>query len=106
LHHFKVEFFARREDDDLTHETQIELSNGGRWANVTTTLVNSRRSRNPSYRRTGLIVSFCCEHCSGLTELHIAQHKGIEYLSLVKGGRRIHDNDFLEAVAELEKTAA
>jgi hypothetical protein len=105
LHHFKVEFFARHEDDELTQETQIEL-NRGRWANVTVQLVASRRSRNPSSRRTGLIISFSCEHCSGITELHIAQHKGTEYFGLVKGGRRICEDDFWQTAADLEKSVA
>jgi hypothetical protein len=37
----------------------------------------SLRSWNPSWRRDGIAIEFCCEGCGSIGELTIAQHKGV-----------------------------
>ena len=74
LHHCGVKVFDRGED----HETVMYIEVAG--AAVTTRIMPSAGSGNPSSRRDGLAIQFWCEGCSEKEatpiELTIAQHKG------------------------------
>jgi hypothetical protein len=43
--------------------------------------VKTSNEFNPSARRDGLRVIYSCEHCSTLSSLNIAQHKGSTYIN-------------------------
>lgn len=43
-----------------------------------------RKGVNPSSRRHGVTVRFGCEHCRGLSQLSIAQHKGSSIIKMEK----------------------
>ena len=42
--------------------------------------IDQNIKRNPSPRREGLSISFECELCSYITQLHVLQHKGAVFL--------------------------
>jgi hypothetical protein len=69
LHHGKIVAYERCED--APRVLRIEVAGGAaklEWV--------ANDSRNPSARRHGLCIEFCCENCGCDSELTIAQHKG------------------------------
>jgi hypothetical protein len=86
IHHMEITSYDRKEDDVHTLKTQIigfdHPDNGPMdpikedFSSVVSNIVESS-GENPSSRRSGLVVSFYCELCPALTELTIAQHKGL-----------------------------
>ena len=76
LHHQSVVMFDRAEDDELATRSIVSGSK------MILDIVNSKDAGNPSRRRGGLVIQFCCEHCEAkdgptqIIELTIAQHKG------------------------------
>ena len=75
IHQTKVEVFDREEDrEDETH-TVVE------YKRAETGLINDNvKNKNPSDRRQGLLITFCCETCEDTPVLAIAQHKGLTYI--------------------------
>lgn len=73
MHHQEVERWDRSEDARI--ETHILAGYGHAQVQV-----EEESGRNPSSRRSGLIIRFECEGCGGgpddRIELSIAQHKG------------------------------
>jgi hypothetical protein len=71
LHHDKVEVFERYGEDNPLgiHATIKDVS----------LEVDSSMFRNPSSRRDGIRIEFCCEGCDEISVLQIVQHKGITY---------------------------
>ena len=71
LHHLGVVVFDCSEDAKVLTRTEV---NAGL---VASHLVPADPSGNPSSRRHGMVISFCCETCNARPiELRIAQHKG------------------------------
>jgi ribosomal protein L44E len=78
IHQTKVEVFDREEDmEDETH-TVVEYKRAKHvyrgWVNPNAEDVEKK---NPSDRRQGLLITFCCETCEDTPVLAIAQHKGL-----------------------------
>lgn len=71
-HHVAVDIHSRQREDAKTVSTRAY---GG----------NKPSTGNPSSRRDGLVILNWCEHCHGLTELRIYQHKGVTFIEKVKG---------------------
>lgn len=74
LHHTGVTIYDCAEDAGHTIETRV--SHGA----TAVAVVPSAGSSNPSDRRDGLAIQFWCEHCHGVSELTLAQHKGSTFL--------------------------
>jgi len=70
MHHGCVEVYSRREDAPEVRRTCIVGDS------LTSEVVPSEGSGNPSRRRDGIRVAFSCEHCHGCFWLNISQHKG------------------------------
>jgi hypothetical protein len=85
LHHDAVTVFDRRGEDGPTAATTITGHSVYREEGQAADLAN------PSSRRDGLAVSFWCEHCPAISELTIAQHKGITILGWRITGRNLED---------------
>jgi hypothetical protein len=88
-HHDRITVFDRGEDAATTKVTEVE---GG---SVTTLTLPSQQTRNPSSRRDGVAIRFYCEHCRGLTELTVEQHKGQSFLSFRPAGQRMESDQTL-----------
>ncbi|HDZ07733.1 hypothetical protein [Pseudohongiella sp.] len=73
LHHEGVQVFEREEDDDTG--LHLMVKNG-----VFTK--DSDLSDNPSPRRHGLFIEFCCENCDARPVLSVIQHKGSTYIDM------------------------
>ena len=73
LHHQGVRVYERDKED----------AERGRVVTVARQVTVSREEMdgNPSSRRDGLKIVFCCEHCVNSFELRLSQHKGSTYLS-------------------------
>jgi hypothetical protein len=73
LHHSRVVTYDRSEDASRVLRTIVD---GGTaqldWV--------ANDKSNPSPRRHGLAIEFCCENCSGKYQLTIAQHKGETFI--------------------------
>ena len=67
LHHYRVEYFDREQDDHFG--LHVSIQNG----KVTQ---DQDMTDNPSTRRGGLSIFFWCESCNEMPVLRIAQHKG------------------------------
>jgi hypothetical protein len=72
LHHKEVMIFSRQREDG---EVTISLIHGAGSSGGVHVLPYGG-NRNPSARRDGIAVIFCCEGCDAKIELTIAQHKG------------------------------
>lgn len=75
LHQIGTNVYDREED--ATRGTHICIA-GGEIA------VRSDLTGNPSPRRQGAVISFDCESCTAVPQLHIYQHEGCTYLKLSK----------------------
>jgi hypothetical protein len=67
LHHYRVEVFERKEDEEKGVHVLVEQGKA---------VIDQNLSGNPSSRRDGLRIQFACEGCSARPVLTIAQHKG------------------------------
>lgn len=85
LHHFRVDNYMRKEDDqigthlasgDLSPKIKINPPEEGLQDDLENVSMDKDMSENPSFRRHGLIISFFCECCGKISKLKIAQHKG------------------------------
>jgi len=81
LHHISVELFNRCEDDSEGDHILLYVKESLAWNEAKLIcpeehLGDGNMSNTPSYRRTGITISFICEACHSLLKLHIAQHKG------------------------------
>jgi hypothetical protein len=85
LHHDAVTVFCRRGEDGPVTATTVTGHSVYREEGQAADLAN------PSSRRDGLAVSFWCEHCPAISELTIAQHKGITILGWRITGRNLED---------------
>lgn len=74
LHHVAVDLHHRVEEDSDTASIRVY---GGMVATT----------ENPSSRRSGISILLWCEHCHGLTELTIAQHKGQTFIAFKQGDK-------------------
>lgn len=75
IHQTKVEVFDREEDREDETYTVVE------YKRAETGLINDNvKNKNPSDRRQGLLITFCCETCEDTPVLAIAQHKGLTYI--------------------------
>lgn len=72
LHHCGVEVFGRSED--ATTGQHITLVGTGAETYIKTEDSNMRG--NPSARRGGILIHFCCEACGSTPTYYFAQHKG------------------------------
>jgi hypothetical protein len=70
LHHGKVETYDRAEDAERVLMTAISG-----WE-TKISYVPNRDAANPSSRRHGLRIWFCCEGCDASLQLCLAQQKG------------------------------
>lgn len=84
LHHVSVELFNRSEDSEQGDHFTIVVPESYGWLDefgagypLAKSTVDSNMTRNPSSRRTGVIVNFTCEECGPGLSLNIAQHKGV-----------------------------
>jgi len=75
LHHGRVTVFNRGQDDAVTTMTVVDHDL------TATGPIPSAECDNPSSRRDGLAIAFCCEECGGGIALSIAQHKGSTFLA-------------------------
>lgn len=76
VHHSRVTVFNRnrkREDASSGLRVVIEGQQCRRYAN---------QRDNPSDRRDGVTVELWCEQCPGVSELRLAQQKGVTFLEL------------------------
>lgn len=73
LHHDMVEIFERHEDAQAGLYVRVENGEIKKGTDL---------RGNPSARRHGLLVTFWCELCGRRSRLSIAQHKGVELVSL------------------------
>lgn len=86
LHHLSVELFNRDEDNTQGDHITVVVpeSHGWGWDNgleaVPQSNVDGDMSRNPSMRRTGIIINFHCEDCGTRPGMTIAQHKGTTHM--------------------------
>lgn len=71
LHHAGIEVFNRNEDAE--EGTHIKTD-------ADSILIDTCLEGNPSTRRSGLKIKFCCEHHEDIFELNIAQHKGETFM--------------------------
>lgn len=71
LHHDRIKVYGRvtEDDEDLVKVTVETTRRDGP--------VSQRELGNPSARRDGVAISFWCELCEAVSELTIAQHKGM-----------------------------
>ena len=76
LHHEVVEVFNRSSEDS---DTGLHIEIEG-----LTVFQNPQMQRNPSSRRTGLVIHFECEPCESPVWLRITQHKGATLLEAGK----------------------
>ena len=83
LHHQSVELFNRHEDAEQGDHITIAVPESLGWEDefglprpVTKSSMDSNMKNNPSSRRTGVVINFCCEGCGHDLTLNIAQHKG------------------------------
>jgi hypothetical protein len=74
LHHRCVEVHERAEDEEYVRLTRV------RGSSVTSELVPSKGSGNPSDRRNGVRIAFDCELCQRKYWLNFAQHKGQTFI--------------------------
>jgi hypothetical protein len=74
LHQGEVTVYDRGEDANVTIVTRV---NDGM---VSSHRHNSDKVSNPSERRDGIAIAFCCEHCDSHLEMTIAQHKGMTFM--------------------------
>src|SRR5262245_43534829 len=74
LHHYMVTIYGRTED--APHTQVIEIADRG----ILERCMDSDECGNPSLRRDGVAVRFWCEHCDVISEMTIAQHKGLTLL--------------------------
>jgi hypothetical protein len=89
LHHAAVTVFSRNKEDGPVTATVIDERNGVRREEGPTVT-----RACPSSRRDGLAIAFWCELCPALSELTVAQHKGITVLEWRITGRQLED-DFI-----------
>jgi DNA-directed RNA polymerase subunit RPC12/RpoP len=78
LHHFQVTTYSRQEDAINVRRVAIQTNtqeHAGSFDVIAMIVPNS--ADNPSARRHGLVIAFFCEMCPGISELTIAQHKGV-----------------------------
>lgn len=87
LHQFKVEVFARQEDQEkytsyTVYNAEPHWDSSSQDRNCLGLIVDQDKAHasNPSDRRQGVNIHFWCELCSHITKLSISQHKGCEYL--------------------------
>lgn len=73
LHHYKVEVFDRREDEEKG--LHVQVTDG-------TVVTDKLLDGNPSSRRHGVKIYFWCENCDHKTVLSLAQHKGESQISI------------------------
>jgi hypothetical protein len=83
LHHDKTTVFDRDEDAEVTSVTEVY---GG---NPILRSLSSSVAGNPSLRRDGVAIRFWCEHCSAVSEMTIAQHKGESLVAWRTVGHRV-----------------
>ena len=82
MHHLSVELFNRKEDDLQGDHITVVVpeSHGWGWDNdlevAPQSSIDNDLTRNPSGRRTGIIINFHCEDCGTRPSMTIAQHKG------------------------------
>jgi hypothetical protein len=90
LHHNEVTVYDRKEDAVEVRETKVIM--GGA---VTSLMVPSKASRNPSGRRGGIAIGFWCETCPALFEFTISQHKGTTYTAWRLAGFAMKESDVI-----------
>jgi hypothetical protein len=73
--HVKGVYWFRRGEDSGSCDTGFLTLSGHQDS------VKTSNEFNPSARRDGLRVIYSCEHCSTLSSLNIAQHKGSTYIN-------------------------
>ena len=81
--HFKyMKAWFRRQDSKIGHfirtATEKTWHDGGDFIDDATFIhsAGGLPEGNPSRRRQGIVIGFYCEHCSYVTELTLAEHKG------------------------------
>ena len=82
LHHDRVTVFGRVQADAPSTALEIE--------DMRVRVVRDAKG-NPSSRRHGLAIRFWCEHCDVISELTVAQHKGITMVEWRYVGRELRE---------------
>lgn len=72
LHHGKIDVFSRNEDEKKCVHTTVNHQD--------TVVTVDEGKENPSSRRGGLTIRFCCESCLEASTLCVSQHKGITFV--------------------------
>jgi hypothetical protein len=73
LHHRRIEVFERTEDAPTGLHLVVEAEK---------VVLDADLTANPSSRRHGLIIYFCCETCNAHPAITLAQHKGMTEVEL------------------------
>jgi hypothetical protein len=89
LHHDQVAVYSRKEDAPTVTKTVI------RGREIETSVVDNDTSGNPSWRRDGVTIRFWCELCLRISELTLAQHKGMTQIEWRQIGRIVGDHVYL-----------
>lgn len=91
IHHISVDVFHRPEDAGTGHHLSVATAASHKDAVTQGEFMfrhdpeyDMRKGVNPSSRRHGVTVRFGCEHCRGLSQLSIAQHKGSSIIKMEK----------------------
>lgn len=77
IHHFRVEIFDRREDENYGTLTIVDNAPP---ENIKNLKLGTTLKDNPSPRRHGMKIYFSCEECPQILILDIIQHKGSTYI--------------------------
>ena len=83
LHHDVITVFEREREDA---PSQALVVAGRRQVS---SVDDPRAGNNPSTRRDGVPIRFWCETCPAISELTMAQHKGLSLLEWRPVGRRV-----------------
>ena len=78
LHHIRAEVY-NREKEDANYGAMLIADECSRWTESHIKFESSF-SNNPSSRRNGIRIFFCCETCPEVSVLDIIQHKGNTYV--------------------------
>jgi len=86
-HHTRIDVYERIEDAE--EGIHVCVDRGKVWG-------DDDMHGNPSGRRTGVTVTYYCEHCDHESVLKIAQHKGGTYVTVEPGREILNREQYLD----------
>ena len=84
LRHTATRNYVRDSEDSTMGARVVTTSND---SHIARNVRVGEEEGNPSGRRDGVAIEFVCEWCPGLSELTIAQHKGMTLIATRKSQR-------------------